>query len=82
MTVDAMAEWSKALDLGSSPFEGVGSNPTRITFLPVMSPSCQLHSHLHFRFTILIESEFPDKHLETMTMTTALFLILQLTLGR
>lgn len=23
-----MAEWSKALDLGSSHFDGVGSNPT------------------------------------------------------
>ena len=28
-----MAEWSKALDLGSSPFEGVGSNPTRIIMI-------------------------------------------------
>ena len=26
-----MAEWSKALDLGSSHFDGVGSNPTAAT---------------------------------------------------
>ena len=34
----SVAEWSKALDLGSSLYEGVGSNPTAITsfiFQPV-----------------------------------------------
>ena len=29
-----MAEWSKALDLGSSLSGGVGSNPTAISFCP------------------------------------------------
>lgn len=28
--VDSVAEWSKALVLGTSPFEGVGSNPTAV----------------------------------------------------
>lgn len=31
-----MAEWSKALDLGSSHFDGVGSNPTAATFPNVL----------------------------------------------
>lgn len=39
-----MAEWSKALDLGSSHFDGVGSNPTAAT--PVMSSLFHL-STLH-----------------------------------
>lgn len=29
----SVAEWSKALDLGSSHFDGVGSNPTAATSL-------------------------------------------------
>lgn len=31
-----MAEWSKALDLGSSHFDGVGSNPTAATPLEIL----------------------------------------------
>ena len=30
-----MAEWSKALDLGSSPSVGVGSNPTSVTLFSI-----------------------------------------------
>ena len=45
-----MAEWSKALDLGSSPSVGVGSNPTSVTLLPsngglAQSVECVLCKH-------------------------------------
>ena len=36
-----VAEWSKALDLGSSLSGGVGSNPTAITFCPIRQPGHQ-----------------------------------------
>ena len=35
--VDRMAEWSKALVLGTSHFGGVGSNPTPVTFFANIS---------------------------------------------
>ena len=42
----SVAEWSKALDLGSSHFDGVGSNPTAASFflLPLFLSPWQVHT--------------------------------------
>ena len=60
----SVAEWSKALDLGSSHFDGVGSNPTTATIF------------LRNRFNFSIRSNSDDANLmsppmgQTMTFTT------------
>ena len=41
-----LAEWSKALVLGTSLFGGVGSNPTPVTFASRRAPEVQSHGGL------------------------------------
>ena len=63
-----MAEWSKALVLGTSHFDGVGSNPTPAIFF-----SYPTHTHLQITHESLLQllahNSMPqnlEKSLETM----------------
>ena len=47
---DWLAEWSKALVLGTSLFGGVGSNPTSVTFF---SPGNWIHNRLKKKINVL-----------------------------
>ena len=47
----SVAEWSKALVLGTSHFDGVGSNPTTAKFLPLSVLLCSLSHTTHTNST-------------------------------
>ena len=57
-----MAEWSKALDLGSSLSGGVGSNPTAINFFRV--PVCFIFKFIDAK--TVIQEDFRDFEMDQM----------------
>lgn len=71
-----MAEWSKALDLGSSHFDGVGSNPTAAKSLDVLLFSSFLQAFGSVLFSSIFLKLILKKHKEEKKETneTGLFL--------
>lgn len=57
----SVAEWSKALDLGSSHFDGVGSNPTAATFFSFPFHSSLARSTLQVELTITPDFQWDEK---------------------
>ena len=56
----SVAEWSKALVLGTSHFDGVGSNPTAakfFSFFPAYLLGIHCTSTIFFYFSILISTD-------------------------
>ena len=57
----SVAEWSKALDLGSSHFDGVGSNPTAASFFCFLFFSPPGRSTLQVELTVTPDFQWDEK---------------------
>ena len=58
-----MAEWSKALVLGTSHFDGVGSNPTAATYFSFLSFAADYFTPfipILFNFILYLQSHFGE----------------------
>lgn len=70
----SVAEWSKALDLGSSHFDGVGSNPTAATSLIFFLHFCMLFGCVRSSSILLKLILIKHKEKKKETNETGLFL--------